>query len=147
MRMAMHLVAVTGTALLLSACAVPTMVHSDPPHESPFGQTIYGYFSGDLDAALRRRLLEKHPIGSDAASLVVYLSEHKATCTTEHDVYTCQRTVWVENANAYFVTPWHYILGASSRRIECSITITVETANSNIKSLSVRHEAVVTDLD
>jgi len=92
-------------------------------------------------------LLEKHPIGSDGASLVAYLSEHNAICTTEHDIYTCRRTVWVENANAYFVTPWDYILGPSSRRIECPITIRVETANSNIKSLSVRHEEIDMDLD
>lgn len=134
-------------ALLLSACVAPTLVHSDPPFESPFGQTISGYFSGDLDESLRRRLLEKHPIGSDAASLVAYLSEHNAICTTEHDIYTCRRTVWVENANAYFVTPWNHILGASSRRIECPITIMVETASGNIKSLSVRHEEIVTDLN
>ena len=147
MRMLVHLMAVAGVAVLLSACGVPTFVHSDSPYEMPFGRIILGHFSGDLDESLRRRLLEKHPIGSDAASLVAYLSEHKAICTTEHDVYSCQRTVWGESATAYFITPWNSFLGPSSRRIECPITITVETANSNIKSLSVRHEAIVTDLD
>lgn len=96
MRKFVHLVTGAGVALLLSACVVPTLVHSDPPFESPVGQAISGYFSGDLDESLRRRLLEKHPIGSDAASLVAFLAEHKAICTTEHDVYTCRRTVWVE---------------------------------------------------
>ena len=145
--MLVYLMAVAGVALLLSACGVPTFVHSDLPYEMPFGRIILRHFSGDLDGSLRQRLLETHPIGSDTSSLIAYLSQHKATCAFEDDVYTCQRTVWGESATAYFITPWNSFLGPSSRRIECPITITVETANCNIKSLSVRHEAIITDVD